>query len=481
MQKNTQNQGVKQSQSVMMTPQMQMAMRVLALGQQELSAMLEAEIEANPLLLQDGDVPDGTLEAGEEAAFSALEQKARDKEELTHDEWPDDLNLDRAINEFEAVTLRDHGVEERPNLEHYVADTPSLIKSLREQVYDLNLALDVRACAEQLIYWLDEDGYLRETDDDIAAIISIDILTVRAARRALQGCVPMGLAARDLVDCLAVQLVKQDVDQDSLWLVLNNLEHLTKSGMHKFAHEHDVSISNISEIIARLRQCDARPGRQFEDIMQDVQVPDIVVSKKSGEWIAELNEDLLPSLHIREGLWEELARGGSKPEITKYLQTQRQSARWLQRIVNTRAMSLLRVSFALIAKQNDYLENGISQLRPMTIRELADEVGLNEATVSRVVANKLIEGPFGIVAMRDLFTSSVGQDAQGEAYAAGAVKSRISALIKAEPTHKPLSDDKLVGLLAAEGIPIARRTVTKYREAMGLGSSVERKRQKQFS
>lgn len=477
-QKNTQSQGLKQSQSVMMTPQMQLAMRVLALGQQELSEVLSSEIEANPLLDQDeGFESDlkNTMDDG------VLPEVLGGEVGIEHIEWPDDLNLDRAINEFETETLRDHGVEERPNIEHYVSEAPSLERDLRMQIYELSLPDAVRRCAEDLLYWLDADGYLRESDHDIAALTGYAPASVFAARKALQSCSPKGLAARDLSECLALQLVETDVDDDMLWLVLDNLNLLTKQGPAEFSLLNNVSVEKVLGIITALRKCDPKPGRVFESADNNVQAPDVIIRQDGDIWIAEINEALLPSLHIREGLWEELARQGSTAEVKKYLETQRQSARWLQKIVNTRAMSLLRVSYALIAKQSLYLEKGVQYLRPMTIRELADDVGLNEATVSRVVANKLIDGPFGIVAMRDLFTSAVGQNAEGDAYAAGAVKSRIQALIDDEPMKKPLSDDKLVGLLAAEGIPIARRTVTKYREAMGLGSSVERKRQKQFT
>ena len=477
-QKNTQSQGLKQSQSVMMTPQMQLAMRVLALGQQELSEVLSSEIEANPLLDQDeGFESDlkSTMDDG------VLPEVLGGEVGIEHIEWPDDLNLDRAINEFEAETLRDHGVEERPNIEHYVSEAPSLERDLRMQIYELSLPDAVRRCAEDLLYWLDADGYLRESDHDIAALTGYAPASVLAARKALQSCSPKGLAARDLSECLALQLVETDVDDDMLWLVLDNLNLLTKQGPAEFSLLNNVSVEKVLGIITALRKCDPKPGRVFESADNNVQAPDVIIRQDGDIWIAEINEALLPSLHIREGLWEELARQGSTAEVKKYLETQRQSARWLQKIVNTRAMSLLRVSYALIAKQSLYLEKGVRYLRPMTIRELADDVGLNEATVSRVVANKIIDGPFGIVAMRDLFTSAVGQNTEGDAYAAGAVKSRIQALIDDEPMKKPLSDDKLVGLLAAEGIPIARRTVTKYREAMGLGSSVERKRQKQFT
>ena len=461
-----------------MTPQMQLAMRVLALGQQELSDMLSAEIEANPLLDQDEEFESDLNNTTDDGV---LPEVLSGEVGVEHIEWPDDLNLDRAIHEFESETLRDHGVEERPNIEHYISEAPSLERDLRMQIYELSLPDAVRQCAEDLLYWLDPDGYLRESDHDIAALTGHAPSSVLAARKALQLCAPKGLAARDLKECLALQLVGHDIDEETLWLVLDNLNLLTKHGPTEFSLLNDVNVENVLGIINDLRKCDPKPGRVFEPADQNVQAPDVIMRQDGDIWIAEINEALLPSLHIREGLWEELARQGSTAEVKKYLETQRQSARWLQKIVNTRAMSLLRVSYALIAKQSLYLEKGVEYLRPMTIRELADDVGLNEATVSRVVANKLIDGPFGVVAMRDLFTSAVGQNAEGEAYAAGAVKSRIQALIDDEPCKKPLSDDKLVGLLAAEGIPIARRTVTKYREAMGLGSSVERKRQKQFS
>jgi RNA polymerase sigma-54 factor len=477
MRKISQKTGLKQSQSVMMTPQMQLAMRVLSLSQLELSELIQEKIDENPLLeYADGEsemVPETVLE-GEEARDAAREIDLSDSEA-----WEDGHNIERAREERDFTHLQDSGGQADLSFEAFVTAETTLAEALQMQLRDLVSDEAIRNVALDLVYWLDEDGYLHESDDELAGLLAADLALVQEARRALHACEPRGLAARSLAECFRLQIGAVDPQLD---IFLQHLNLVSSETLSRIEDETGLGLSDIKNCIAQLQGLNPHPGRDYLAAPDHLAPPDVILKRgNGGQWYAEVNESMLPALQLREGLWEDLARRDQSEVLQRYLSQHRQAARWLQRTIFTRGMSLLRVSEAIIEEQQAFLDRGINYLKPMTIREIADRVGLNEGTVSRIVANKLVETPFGVWPMKNLFSSAVGQSSDDDGVSSRAVKQRIKALIGAEPPSKPLSDDKLVKILAEEGVPIARRTITKYREALGIGSSVERRKQKQFS
>lgn len=484
MRKTGQKLGLKQSQNVMMTPQMQLAMRVLSLGQLELSALIQEKIEENPLLEiadtegQEADVRD---EGGSERAVREADLPADLSTDLSEaDAWHEDFDIDHAINYGDERLLRDNGLSAAtvPN-EPRLVKPMTLADDLSQQIIEFLGQGPERQAALELVHWLDDDGYLRESDEEIAAHMQSDSATILAARQALQQCQPRGLAARDLQQCLRLQLNDSSPELD---LVLTHLPELARLPLAEFATALELSVSTIKQCVHTIRTLDPHPGRHYEADPALSAPPDLIIRRiGQEEWRAEVNETFLPAVQIREDYWQDLARMDKKEELTKYLTQNRQAARWLQRTIFTRGMSLLRIGEAIIEHQKPFLQFGPKHLQPMTMRELAERLGMNEGTVSRLVANKLIETPNGLWTMKALFTAPVGHDSGGEGSSAGAVREKIKSIIDQEDPQKPLSDDKIVAILAEEKLTIARRTVTKYREALGLGSSVERRRQKQFS
>ncbi len=477
MRKISQKTGLKQSQSVMMTPQMQLAMRVLSLPQLELSELIQEKIDENPLL----DYADGETEMAPETvgADEGVGDSSREIDLADSDAWSDEHNIERAHEERDLTLLQDSGGQSELSFETFVTAETTLAEALQTQLRDLLSDTTVRKVAFDLVYWLDEDGYLRESDNELAQYLSADLALIQAARRALQACEPRGLAARNLAECLRLQIEVVDPQVD---IFLQHLNLVNNSSLRRIEEATGLSLNDIKRSVAVLQGLNPHPGRDYLAAPNDQAPPDVIIRRRSsGQWYAEINESMLPALQLREGLWEDLARRDQGELLQRYLSQHRQAARWLQRTIYTRAMSLLRVSEAIIGEQQAFLDRGIHHLKPMTIREIADRVALNEGTVSRIVANKLVETPFGVWPMKNLFSSAVGQSSEEEGVSSRAVKQRIKALIDEEPAAKPLSDDKLVTLLGDEGVPIARRTVTKYREALGIGSSVERRKQKQFT
>ncbi len=460
-----------------MTPQMQLAMRVLSLSHLELSELIQEKIEENPLLEYadaESDIPADAVSEGDMASDALREI------DLTESEaWSDEHNIDRAHEERELTLLQDSASQSELSFDVFVTAEATLAEALQAQLRDLLGDGEVRRLAFDLIHWLDEDGYLRESDDELAQLLPADLVLIQGARRALQACEPRGLAARSLAECFRLQIETIDPQLD---LLLKHLHLLTAGSLSHLEEKTGLRVADIKSSVARLQALNPHPGRNYLPSPDHLAPPDVIFKRDGGgQWYAEINEAMLPAVQLRDGLWEDLARRDQSDALQRYMSQNRQAARWLQRTIFTRAMSLLRVSEAIIGQQEAFLDQGINYLKPMTIREIADRVDLNEGTVSRIVANKLVETPLGVWPMKNLFSSAVGQSSDEDGVSSRAVKQRIKALIDDEPAAKPLSDDKLVKLLGDEGVAIARRTVTKYREALAIGSSVERRKLKQFS
>ncbi len=504
----TQKLGVRQSQSVMMSPQMQLALKVLSLNRNELEDLINEKIEENPILelnVSDHIGADHTgaddNAAADNAPPSSIDNilsidvdvdTSSDTAPKTHgsdnlkqamevSDWPTDQNIDNSIEELDAVNLRDQGM--RDDFTKDFADTQNVTLQayLEQQIREMAVPQLIRDVAMALIYWLDDDGYLRDEDEQIFEALNISQEQLSQAKQVIRGCDPAGLAQSNLYDCLRAQFEREDAFFDIEAQVLANLQELSGLGIREFATKHDLDKDDVADVLGRIKALEPKPGRRFQVSNEPTQAPDLRIFKMPDGWIAEINEEGLPKLLIRDTYWQELAKQENSETLKKYISSNRQSANWLRRTINTRAVSLLRTAYAIIERQTDYFEKGQLYLRPMTIRELSGDLDLNEGTVSRIVANKIIETPFGVIAMKDLFTSSVGKDEHGDAFASGSIKARIEALIQNEVVAKPLSDQKLVEMLKTEGVDLARRTVTKYREALNIPSSTIRRQKSRLT
>ena len=462
-------------QHLVMTPQLRQAIKLLQMSSTELELEISGAVESNPLL--DWDEPGMDLPAagstGEAVATSGTEVPGS----ADHDDWaPSDADW-RAPAGGSGFDDDDAG-----SATERVAETETLADHLLWQLHLSPLSSRDRSIGAALIDAFEDDGYLREPLSGIAETLlpgiragDDEILTVL---HQIQRFDPVGVGARDLGECLCLQLDVLAPDTPGLelarTLARGPLERLPRSGAAGVAQELRRPLEDVETAIALLRSLDPRPGTQIAPLSDDTYiVPDVVVWRRNGVWRAALAAHAGPKVVIHRG-YEQMIRHCGDADAG-YLRSHLQEARWLLKGLEARGETLLRVVRSLLQHQAGFLEFGEQALRPLTLRELAGELGLHESTVSRAIARKHVRTPRGTLPLRAFFASGIDTDGGGEA-SSTAIQAMIRRLIDDENPRKPLSDAKLADLLKATGIPVARRTVAKYREAMNISASHERVR-----
>lgn len=467
-----------------MTPQLRQAIRLLQLSAVELEAELASAVESNPLL--DWTEP-AAPEPGEPVhAATALSPAAEDgaghgadgagADSAPEPEW----TMDDGETWYERVGPSDHD-EDSPAAEQ-VADAETLLDHLLWQLHLSPLSPRDRSIGVAIIEAIDDDGYLRESLQSIADSLAPELIVgedeIMTVLHQVQRFDPVGTGARSLNECLALQLGTLADDtpgkQLALQIASGPLERLPRVGVSGLAAELKLDPAEVETAVQLLRSLDPRPGAQMGAISTDTYVtPDVVIWRQHGLWRVALSEAMRPRISIHRG-YESMIRHASASDAS-YLRGHLQEARWLLKSLEARGDTLLKVARCLLKQQAAFLEFGDSALRPLTLREVANEVGLHESTVSRAIARKYARTPRGTVPLRAFFASGIETGAGGEA-SSTAIQAMIRRLIEAENPRKPLSDARLAETLKATGVPVARRTVAKYREAMSIPSSQDRVR-----
>ena len=460
-----------------MTPQLRQAIRLLQMSTAELEVEITQAVESNPLLDWTEDTPAAGGEEGPPAEANGDGQETRhDDERPSDDDWApdegpwatsgggsfdDDDPGSAAERVAEADTLRDH---------------------LLWQLHLSHLSPRDRRIGSALIDALEEDGYLREPLAGIAEALKPDLDVdedeINVVLHQLQRFDPVGVGARSLGECLRLQLTVLGDDTPGKALAMRiaegPLDRLPRIGVAGLAAELKQPVAEIETAVALLRTLDPKPGAQIGELGSGTYVvPDCVVWRQRGVWRAALAGNTLPRIGIHRG-YEQMIRQCGESDAG-YLKGQLQEARWLLKSLEARGETLLKVTRCLIREQAGFLEFGEQALRPLTLREVAGEVGLHESTVSRAIARKYVRTPRGTLPLRAFFASGIDTEGGGEA-SSTAIQAMIRRLIEQENPRKPLSDAKLADLLKASGVPVARRTVAKYREALHILSSHERVR-----
>ncbi len=467
---------VRQTQGLVLTPQLQQAIKLLQLSHLELQALVQRELVDNPFLRQAeyAERPAGSVGEVPEAVSRGATVGDEDV-----DGWrqpPVPVAADARLSARSCVSRTDG--EPAPTLEQRLTRPPSLQEHLRFQ-----LGADVgeprlRTVALALVDHLDEDGYLRETDAELAQRLAVAETLVAEARAALQRCDPTGVGARDLRECLALQLAERDRLDPLMARLLDHLDLLARADFARLMRLCRVDREDLEEMIAEIRALDPRPGSRFATEEPATAIPDLLVYRLSRRrWRVELNGAVLPRLLVDKAWYAELSSTKLDRAAREYIGERLQSANWLVRSLHQRARTILRVGRAVFERQRPFLERGPTALRPLVLREIAAALDLHESTVSRAVAGKYVATPHGTFAFRYFFSTGLAGD-NGENVSAESIRLRIRRLIEQEDPAKVLSDDQIVGMLRREGISVARRTVAKYREALGIPSSVERRRLK---
>lgn len=473
-----------QSQSLVMTPQLQQAIKLLQYNNMELAEFLELELEKNPLLEKGGtetptDNPDLTHDRGqmdESDSYAALESTAEGGALDT--EAGDYYSGDQSVTDWGA-RAHNNDFSDMPDLDQ----TLTREKTLREHLSD-QMILDIedprdRLIASHIIDELDAAGYLNTPLSEIAKPLGCSEEKVEEILLRVQQFDPAGIAARNLRECLALQLKDLNRFDPAMDILLENLEMLAARKVDQLCKLCHVSSMDLADMIAEIKALNPKPGEGFEHEEAETLIPDVLVRlKPDGDWAVELNAHTLPKVLLNNTYYKTVTSKPVAKEEKKFIHECFQSANWLIRALDQRAQTILKVSVAIVQKQDGFMRYGIEYLKPLTLKDIAEEIEMHESTVSRVTTNKYMATPRGVFELKYFFTSAIASaHAGGVAHSAEFVRHKIKSLIDEEGA-KPLSDDKLVDLLKDEGITIARRTVAKYREQLGIGSSADRRRQK---
>jgi len=496
----TQRLQLRQSQALVMTPQLMQAIKLLQLSNLDLAVYVEAELERNPLLERGnesepaaaegaqkqgnepatGEVPDGRDgEAGgpaNERPDSPLDDTSPDENEPIR---PRASDTPAGYSEWAATGAggRDDGDY---NLEAFVSAETTLADWLREQ---MTLAITEprrRIIGQYLIDLVDESGYL---SGDLAAAadkLGTSIAEVEAVLAVLQSFDPPGICARDLAECLAIQLKENDRYDPAMQALVSRLDLVARRDFAALKKVCAVGDEDLADMIAELRRLNPKPGLAFGSAPVQPIVPDVFVRPApNGAWLVELNSDTLPRVLVNQSYYSEVSSTARRDTEKSYLAECLQNATWLVRALDQRARTILKVANEIVRQQDGFFARGVEHLRPLNLKTVAEAIGMHESTVSRVTANKYMATTRGIFELKYFFTSAIAASHGGEAHSAEAVRHRIKQLIDGETASDILSDDTLVERLREAGIDIARRTVAKYREAMRIPSSVQRRREKQ--
>ena len=366
-------------------------------------------------------------------------------------------------------------------LEQVLSSEISLKDHLLEQMNVLLVDPAQRIIGHDLIDHLDEAGYLSEAADAIAERLGCDEALVEQVLSQMQRLDPPGILARNLSECLALQLQDKDRYDPAMQALVENLHLLAAMDIPQICTVCGVDREDADEMIAELKALNPKPGLAFDYDVAAPVVPDVFVTEKAdGGWNVELNSDNLPRILVNRKYYAEINEAARRKEDKAYISECMQSANWLIKSLDQRARTILSVSSELVRQQDAFLANGVQDLRPLNLRAIAEVVGIHESTVSRVTSNKYMATPRGMFELKYFFTSALSSANGGDDYSSEAVRNRLRGLIDKESSAAVLSDDKLVEILRTSGIDIARRTVAKYRDAMGIPSSVQRRRAKRM-
>ncbi len=473
---------LRQSQSLVMTPQLQQAIRLLAASNLEIETFVAEALEENPLLeagevsREKGDDTPDAPEPGETSSDAGSGDEALDINTNA-------LDRDRDTGDGEwgsggAASVADDAApfEERTSADLSLAD------HLLEQVGSIAANPREELIARHLIGQMDDAGYLPADLRTVAHELGASIDDLEDALYVVQSLDPTGVGARSLAECLALQAKEADRYDPCMAKLIENLDLLAKGELPRLRRMCDVDDEDFADMLNELRQYDPKPGLAFGSSTASAVVPDILLEEggADGGWKITLNPATLPRLVVNREYALELEGGCTDKASQSWLKEKLADARWLINALDQRQKTILAVSAEIVKQQAGFFREGVSKLKPLTLREVAEEIEMHESTVSRVTSNKYISTARGTFELKYFFTSGV-TNSEGEGASSEAVKARIKALTDAEEPKKILSDDKLVELLKGEGFDIARRTVAKYREAMGIGSSVQRRRAKKLA
>jgi RNA polymerase sigma-54 factor len=507
-------------QTLVMTPQLQQAIKLLQLNNIELAEYIEQELEQNPLLeREDPNGGSGQEDSSAESGSGAADEYANDRLATVSDDgfdqpdsaslvdsgtldtgndasldadydnvWNSDTAADaaggaEAGGDGDALYWQVSGAAPGLGDDSEMENTPSDELSLRDHLIgQINVDFEDpadRLIAIYLVDMLDDAGYLPPTLEGVAETLGCTEDRLAAVLDRVQRLDPPGIFARNLAECLALQLRDRDRYDPAMQALVENLDLLAKREFKQLRRLCGVDGEDIAEMVNEIKALNPKPAMAFDHTVAQAVTPDVMVRPDGhGGWLVEVNSDTLPRVLVNNRYYAEISKVAGRKEDKEYITECFQSANWLVKALHQRAQTILKVATELVKQQEDFFNRGIQHLRPLVLRDVATAVEVHESTVSRVTNNKYMATPRGIFEMKYFFTFAVGENDEGDAHSAEAIRFRIKTMIERESVDEVLSDDKIVSLLHADGIDVARRTVAKYRESMHIPSSVQRRREK---
>jgi RNA polymerase sigma-54 factor len=473
---------LKLSQKLIMTPSLQQAIKLLQLSKLELQEVLNQELLENPLLDESTEEVKSEETQAEETKTENEAEDVKPLEPVQEKEKDsfDEIDYDAYFQDYIEYGYNPRGMgeehEEFP-IENTLTRPPNLADHLTWQLSMSDASPRTKEIAQFIIGNIDEDGYLRANNDEIITSGGFTAEEVETAVAAVQSLDPIGVGARDLRECLLLQLRFLEIDEPLVETVVR--DHWDEFMQRKFvplAKTLGIDLKTLESIVELIKHLDPKPGRKYSNERAIYVEPDVHVHKVGDEYVIVLNEDGMPKLRINSGYRSMLNSMDSKQdgETVNYIKDKIRSAVWLIKSLDQRQRTIYKVAESIVKHQREFLEKGIDHLRPLVLRDVADDIQMHESTVSRVVSNKYMHTPRGLFLMKYFFHSGIDSDT-GEDISSLTVKKKIQSFIESEDPRKPLSDSKIMKILNDEGINIARRTVAKYRDELNIPSSTDRK------
>jgi RNA polymerase sigma-54 factor len=485
------------TQSLVLAPQLQQSLALLQAPTLELKALVEQELQQNPVLEEvigqeielrdkvadDSDAPTtpDLAEPPEDVKFDAdTEKNSNDQTDEFQVEFEKLVQLDQEWRDhFSATNMPNRASAEDEEKRQFMFDSltveTSLAQFLMEQIRETNLSEDERGIAELLIGNIDDFGYLKATVEEMAAANNLPPEKISEVLKVLQTFEPVGVGARDLRECLLLQLQRAEKTETLEYRIIHDfMDALGKRRIPEIARGTNQDVEAVQEALAKISRLEPRPGRAFLPDAQQYVTAEVFVQKSGDDYIVTTNDEQIPHLRISNVYKDLMSQGENSAEVKNYIREKIRAGKFLIKSLHQRQTTILNIGREIVKRQRDFMEKGVAHLRPMTMAQVAEVVGVHETTVSRGVSGKYIETPQGIFEMKFFFTAGL-QTTSGNDVSNTSVKDMIAEIFKIENTAKPLSDQEVVKMLADKGITIARRTVAKYRDELGILPSNLRK------
>lgn len=475
----SQNLKLKQSQSLVMTPQLQQAIKLLQLNNLELTNLVNKELEENPFLENENIELDNDENLHEDKT-TAIDDSFESGESIS-----DEPKIEDYENRWDIDTSGDYAIKRNSSIES--SDAGSVIEQTLQNKVSLKSILQSQAELEFedqtdklissiLIDYIDENGWITENLENISDFSGYSIEQIESLLLKMQSFDPNGVFARNFKECLKIQLNNDGLLQTENEIIIDNIELLGSGNIRSLQKLTNLKEQDLKEQLKLIKSLDPKPGKKYSDENQNIFHPDVIVTKNNENWSVELNESTLPKITVNEGYVKEIEALQCGESDKRFINESLTSARWLLKAIQQRNITTLKISSEIVNQQKQFFEKGKKYLRPMVLKDVAKKIGMHESTVSRVTSDKLMLTPRGVLEMKLFFSASINSTRQGETHSAESVRESLRKLISNEPFNNPLSDEMLVEKLQAEGIELARRTVAKYRELLNIpASSVRRK------